>query len=167
MTLTIQQICRAHDRNNFDCGNEEINRFFRTTARRNDERNLIRVHVLVDDACPDHVLGFYALTPKELKAPPESGLKKYDQPVPVMLLAKMGVDKDHHRQGLGSHLVISAIKDVVEISRRTGLVGLFVDPKDAVAETLYEGLDFQRVKSGSPQLWLPIQECRAVIQGEE
>jgi len=48
-----QPLSKQHDRAGFDCGVAELNTFIQKTARRQDERHLVRTTVLVDTDQPD------------------------------------------------------------------------------------------------------------------
>ena len=50
-------------RDEFDCGDEDMNRFLRRYARQGHEQHSAMTFCAIDDANPGRVLGFYTLTP--------------------------------------------------------------------------------------------------------
>jgi hypothetical protein len=69
------ELNRTHNRDNFDCGIEELNYFLRNLARQNLKKGLSRTFVAVDKNIPEEVLGFYTLSLFELSS--EKLPKKY------------------------------------------------------------------------------------------
>jgi len=65
-----QPLSKQHDRAGFDCGVAELNTFIQKTARRQDERHLVRTTVLVDTDQPERILAFYSTAPCEIAPPP-------------------------------------------------------------------------------------------------
>ncbi len=47
--MLIEPLTREHDRKAFDCGDEEVNRFLREKALQDQERDLSRTMVLIDE----------------------------------------------------------------------------------------------------------------------
>ena len=58
-----QPLSKQHDRAGFDCGVAELNTFIQKTARRQDERHLVRTTVLVDTDQPERILAFCSTPP--------------------------------------------------------------------------------------------------------
>jgi len=57
MALKIETLTRNHNRAAFDCGNNELNRYLRNTARQHIEKGISRTFVLVEDSNPTEILG--------------------------------------------------------------------------------------------------------------
>jgi hypothetical protein len=87
----IEKLTRRHVLDGFDCGHEGLNRFLLRFAWANQQANASQSYVGLDD---DAVIGFYTLVVGEVAydGAPERltrGLARH--PVPIMLLARMGV----------------------------------------------------------------------------
>ena len=52
MMLKIEPLTRGHDREAFDCGNNELNQnqYLKKTARQHTEKGISRTFVLVDES---------------------------------------------------------------------------------------------------------------------
>ncbi len=81
MTLRIEPVTRSHNRQGFDCGEQDLNSYLRNTARQHDEKGISRTFVLVDDGNPSEILGFFSLASCEILV--EKLPRKYAKKYPV------------------------------------------------------------------------------------
>ncbi len=161
-----QQLSKQHDRAGFDCGIEALNTFIQKTARRQDERHLVRTTVLVDADQPARILAYYSTAPCEITPPPGvTAWRKYPHPVPFLRMARLACHRSVQGQGFGELALLSAIDDAATISRSfTAIGGLVVDAKDQRAAAFYERYDFIRIEKDGLHLFLPIQDCVSLMQ---
>ncbi|MBG14067.1 MAG: GNAT family N-acetyltransferase [Alcanivorax sp.] len=151
-----QPLSKQHDRAGFDCGVAELNTFIQKTARRQDERHLVRTTVLVDTDQPERILAFYSTAPCETD---------YPHPVPFLRMARLATHRSVQGQGFGEVALLSAIDDAATISRTfTAIGGLVVDAKDQQAAAFYEKYEFIRIEENGLQLFLPIQDCISLME---
>jgi len=68
-------------------------------------------------------------------------LKFPQYPLPIMRVARLGVDKRFQSQGIGQKLLQKMIYLAIEIEELVGCVGLFVDAKED-AVSFYEKYNF-------------------------
>ena len=150
-----QPLSKRHDRAGFDCGVAALNTFIQKTARRQDERHLVRTTVLVDTDQPKRILAFYSTAPCETD---------YPHPVPFLKMARLATHRSVQGQGFGELALLSAIDDAATISRTfTAIGGLVVDAKDQQAAAFYEKYEFIRIEENGLQLFLPIQDCISLM----
>lgn len=150
-----QPLSKRHDRAGFDCGVAELNTFIQKTARRQDERHLVRTTVLVDTDQPERILAFYSTAPCETD---------YPHPVPFLRMARLATHRSVQGQGFGELALLSAIDDAATISRTfTAIGGLVVDAKDQQAAAFYEKYEFIRIEENGLQLFLPIKDCISLM----
>jgi GNAT superfamily N-acetyltransferase len=89
------------------------------------------------------IAGYYALAAGSIEhaaAPPRltKGVGRY--PVPVVILTRLGVDRDHQGDGLGSALVRDALFQVAAIAERVGVRALLIHAETPeAAAALYQG----------------------------
>ena len=161
-----QPLSKQHDRAGFDCGVAELNTFIQKTARRQDERHLVRTTVLVDTDQPERILAFYSTAPCEIAPPPGvTAWKNYPHPVPFLRMARLATHRSVQGQGFGEVALLSAIDDAATISRTfTAIGGLVVDAKDQRAAAFYEKYEFIRIEENGLQLFLPIQDCISLME---
>lgn len=160
-----EQLSRNHHRAGFDCGVDELNSFLRNTARRQDERHLVRTTVLVDVDQPERILAYYSTAPCEIAPPPGvRAWKNYPHPMPFLRMARLASDLSVQGRGFGELALLAAIEDAATISRRfTAIGGLVVDAKDPRAAAFYEKFGFVRIEQAGLQLFMPIQDCVSLM----
>ena len=167
MQYRLERIQKKHDRKNFDCGIKELNDYLATTARSADERNISRTFVACDISSPNTILGYFTLSGCTVTSPPDHPLyRNYPHPLHATKLARMGVDKRFQGNDLGSQLIIHAIRNTVETSKRTGVIGLVVDPKNAGLVNYYSQFGFEKIdpESASLEMWLPLKDCIEAVE---
>ena len=87
---------------------------------------------------------------------PEKYLNRFPNfPLPVARLARLAVDLNHQRQGLGELLLADALQRCLHISDSIGMLGVIVDAKDERARGWYERYEFERLPDSPLTLWLP------------
>ena len=87
---------------------------------------------------------------------PERYLNRFPNfPLPVARLARLAVDLNRQRQGLGELLLADALQRCLRISESIGMLGVIVDAKDERARGWYERYEFERLPDSPLTLWLP------------
>src|SRR5262245_10034222 len=88
----------------------------------------------------DQVVGFHALAtgsvmPEEAPERVTKGTGQYD--VPVIVLTRLGVDLSAQRRGLGTALVIDALRRVAAAADQIGVRALLIHAEDDRARDFY------------------------------
>jgi len=87
---------------------------------------------------------------------PEKYLNRFPNfPLPVARLARLAVDLNHQRQGLGELLLADALQRCLHIAESIGMLGVIVDAKDERARGWHERYEFERLPDSPLTLWLP------------
>jgi GNAT superfamily N-acetyltransferase len=138
--LVETPIAAHHDRTSFNCGDADLNRYLQRYARQNHERGGAKCFVAVDPLAPNHVLGFYTLSPASLqyaRTPKilRRGLGRYE--VPVFRLGRLAVDLSAQGKGLGGKLLFAAGERALMVSEHVGGVALLIDAKNQRAGDWY------------------------------
>ena len=97
----------------------------------------------------------------EWKDAPDSvkkGLGKY--PIPILIIAKLAVDKKWSGKGLGSSLLLDALQKAITASEIAGLKTIIVDAKDEQAKTFYEKHGFRTFPINAKRLLITIAELK-------
>ena len=137
MTIRLCSLSESHDVSQFDCGIDALNIYLQRYARQNQAKEAARTYVALKDTT---VIGYYTLVYGDVSwsdAPPElkKGLGKY--PIPVLLIARLAVDKKAAGQGLGTDLLQDAFLRAINASEIAGLRAVIVDAKDKNARNFY------------------------------
>ena len=153
-----EPISRAHDRENFRCGEPDLDEFLKRHARKNHERGVSKTFVAVE---PDTatVLGFYSLSPVSLafSEAPEAvrrGLGRYD--VSGFRLGRLAVSRDMQGLGLGGQLLLAAGRRCLRVAREVGGTMLLIDAKNDRAAGWYETYGALRLDDRPLTLVLPL-----------
>ncbi|MGA7829647.1 MAG: GNAT family N-acetyltransferase [Terracidiphilus sp.] len=141
-TRTIEKLRRDHRIDAFDCGEEALNRWLLKYALQNQGAGAAQSYVgLVDDA----VIGYYSLAVGQIEfsdAPERLRKGVAQHPVPVMLLARLAVDKNWQKKGVGRALLRDAVLRTLQAAEIAGIRALAVHAKDDAARRYYEQFDF-------------------------
>ncbi len=142
--VEIRALARDDDRGDFSCGQADLDRFFEHYAGQNQFKlHLAVTYVAVVDG---RIVGFATVAPASLERAtlPSERLRKRmpSYPLPVLRLARLGVDTRAQGLGIGKALLRHALGLALAQRDRLGCVGVVADAKpDAVK--FYEGLGFR------------------------
>ena len=154
-----------HNRKNFDCGVEVLNRYLKQVAGQDQKCNLSKVYVLAEG---ESVVGYYSLSAHSVSRenlPQDIKLGGY-QDIPFLLLGRLAVDKKYQGQGFGDALIFHAFKTTQEAAQRVGILGIIVDARDEDAASFYEGFGFVRLQGSSRRLVLNIAALSTLLAGK-
>ncbi|MBW1799979.1 MAG: GNAT family N-acetyltransferase [Deltaproteobacteria bacterium] len=162
MPLRIEHLTREHNRQGFDCGSVELNKYLHSTARQHSEKGISRTFVLIEDEKPSEILGFFTLVSCEILVEklPKKYSKKYPDQAPAAKLARLAVSKRNQKKGLGARMMINAMERVLRVSEHLGVIGFFVDAKDDKAASYYRQFGFMPLPDNSLELFLPLATIR-------
>jgi GNAT superfamily N-acetyltransferase len=107
----VEPLSRNHDRNDFVCGKDALDRYFHNQITQDARRHLAAPFVMV---MPDGAItGFYTLSGAALRLNdlPDviaRRLPRYPL-VPATLIGRLAIDQRYHGQGWGSFLLLDAL----------------------------------------------------------
>ncbi len=159
--MIIEPLSRFHNRKRFDCGERGITRFLREQALQDQEKDLSRTTVLVDEtADPARIIGYHTLLMMQVRQEeiPEDK-PKIMRGIPVIMLGQLGVDQAFQGQGFGELLLMDAQARVHEISKRTGVRAMMLDARTERLAQWYEAHDFIRFP-GQLRMFKSVQAIR-------
>lgn len=164
MQLIFEPLSPHHKRDDFDCGEESLNRYFRHYAAQHQKKNIGRVFVAID-LKRQKVLGYYTLANGSVvfeSIPNSKGLPR-EYPIPVILLARLAVDQSMHGQGLGAALLFDALKRAAEVAEVSACYAVIVDALNQQAKRFYLHYDFEESLDEPMRLFLPLSDIRALL----
>jgi GNAT superfamily N-acetyltransferase len=138
----VEKLARHHAVDDFNCGQEALNRFLTRFALTSQQANASQTYVGLADST---VIGFYTLVVGEVSyddAPErlKKGLARY--PVPLMLLARLAVSQAWKGKGVGAGLLKDAMCRTMQAADIAGIRALAAHAKDDEARAFYEHFDF-------------------------
>ena len=158
--IVIEPLNNGHDRSDFNCEVESLNRYIRKQAGQDTRRRISRVFVASPAASPGNVIGYYSLSALsiELFRIPEKIARKLPRhPLPAALLGRLAVSKNAQGQGLGKMLLADAIKRTLSISDQIAIHTMVVDAVDDNAKRFYEQYGFSSLCEDGSRLFLPLK----------
>jgi GNAT superfamily N-acetyltransferase len=115
----------------FDCGDEPLNNYLNRHAWVNQQKSSIGVtYVAIDEGAPLSVIGYFTLATASVQrdAFPRKyvrGLPPYDWP--LILLARLAVDRRFSGKGLGHALISEAFKIALRVADDVGCRCIITD----------------------------------------
>lgn len=160
----IEKLSRQHAVETFDCGQEALNRFLARFALHNQQANASQTYVALAD---DTVIGFYSLVVAEVNyddAPDRltKGLARH--PVPIMLLARMGVAVGWQGKKVGAGLLRNAMQRTLQAADIAGVRALAVHAKDEEAQAFYRHFDFIESPTDPLHLFILVKDLRRIAE---
>lgn len=172
MAIHIRRITESDDSSSFDCGDGPLNTYLKRHAWINQAKSSIGVtYVAVEEDAPRAILGYFTLAtasaprdrfPKKLVR----GLPPYD--LPLILLARLAVDRRFAGRGLGRALLGEALRICLAVAEEAGCRGVVTDAYRERVEW-HTKFGFVVIEGGAahgPQrMFLDIRTLRSARQG--
>ena len=149
----------------FDGGKPALNDWQVRHARQGQASGSARTFVAAE---AQRVAGFFSLTVGQvetLEAPERIRKGKGAYPVPVVILARLGVSVQDQGLGIGTGLLKDAIRRALMISEQAGIRALLTHPMDEEATRFYRRLGFEPSPLRENQLLLLLKDARQVVAG--
>lgn len=159
----VEKLTQTHDVSQFDCGNSALNDWLQRYALQNQNSDGAVTYVIHRGGV---VIGYFALAAGavEKEAAPQRiarGLARHD--IPVILLARLAVDKGSKGQGFGKALLKDALKRALSAADAIGVRAVLVHALDDEAKKFYEHFQFEASPVDSYHLMLLMKDLRASI----
>jgi GNAT superfamily N-acetyltransferase len=147
----------------FDSGEPSLDGYLRKRAYANHLQGASRCFVTCRRG---RVVGYYALAAAGVQRRDASGAvrRNIPDPVPVILLSRLAVDRKEQGHGLGKHLLRDAIARCVEAADIIGVRAMLVHAHDD-ARAFYTQFDFEPSPTDPLHLMLMIKDARAILNG--
>ena len=152
-----------HPRNEFDCGDVDLDRYFKTQVTQDIRRHVAHCFVAVNSW--GQVAGYYTLAASSvlLADLPQALSKKLPRypTVPVARMGRLAVTQSAQQIGLGSALLADALTRVFQAD--VAAYAMVVDAKHEDAVLFYEKHGFKQFSSQPMSLWLPMNAVVALM----
>ena len=162
--LRIEKLRRDHQVDQFDCGQEALNRFLIRYAFHNQQAEASQTYLAL---VADEVVGFYTLVVAQLEyddAPQRLGRGLAKHPIPLMLLVRLAVATSWQGKGLGSGLLKNAMLRTLQAADIAGIRALAVHAKDDDARAFYERFGFVSAPTDPYHLFVLLKDVRALLK---
>lgn len=155
-------LAEHHTTESFDCGVASLNEWLIRRARANQEAGASRTYVVSDSA---RVVAYYALASSSIASEETSGRfrRNMPNPVPVIMLARLAIDRSLQGQGMGYDLVQDAARRVIVAADIIGVRGLIVHAISDDATAFYIKCGFEPSPTSPMTLMISLQDLKAAL----
>lgn len=145
-----------HDLSAFDCGEAVLNDWLRHRALKNESR-FSRTYVVCEG---QRVVGYFCISAGSVERGAAPGKVRRNAPdvIPVLVIGRLAVNRDHAGKGLGTDLLSDALSRIALASQSIGIGAVLVQAKDEAAKRFYlRCAEFLEYPEDSRTLFLPIE----------
>lgn len=157
---------KQHDVKSFDCGKPEMNLFLSRYADKNRKLGISSSWVLpINTLEKATIKSYYTLaysTATRETLPTHQNLPAY--PVPVILLARLAVNRNYQGQNLGKKTLVNALRQCVVLTDKSlPVLGVVLDVLDNEALSFYQKFNlFQPFTNNPLRLFVPMNVLRQI-----
>lgn len=152
-----------HPVDEFDCGDEALNRFLAKYALAGEQSHASRTYVAMSEG---RIVGYYSLAVTSIEY--DQGSKRLQKglarhPIPMLLLARLAVAQRFQGRGLGAELLRDAMIRAITVSDQVGVRGVLVHAKNDAARRFYERFDFEPLPGNEFHLVMLIKDLKRAV----
>ncbi len=161
----VEPISEYHDLSRFDCGaHESLNDWLKRFALTNQKNESTRTYVVHRNRA---VVGYYSISAGSVAvedAPLRIAKGLARHPIPIILLARLAVDKAEKGTGLGKALLKDALARIARAADIVGARAVLVHAIDESARKFYEHFNFEPSPIHELQLMLLMKDLRKALE---
>ncbi|SOB76034.1 Acetyltransferase (GNAT) domain-containing protein [Marinobacter sp. LV10R510-11A] len=164
MTLSAPTpIGPEHDTESFDSTESSLDCWLKRRALKNQASGASRTFVVCEG---NHVKAYYALASGAVVANHTPGRFKRNMPdpIPVVILGRLAIDRTYQGAGLGRALVRDAGLRVIQAADAIGIRGMVVHALSESAKDFYQRLGFNPSPLDPMMLMVTLSDLRASVQ---
>ena len=141
MISAPQPLADHHQLVDFDSSEPSLDDWLKRRAAKNQANGSSRTYVVCEGAA---VIGYYCLAAGAIgHAEAPSAMKRNrPDPIPVLVLGRLAIHKDHHQQGIGTALLRDAILRAIQAADIAGVTALLVHAISEQAKRFYRSRGF-------------------------
>ena len=152
-----------HCLDDFDCGNATLNDWLKRHAAKNEAAGASRTFVVCGDT--GYVVGYYALAAGAIARQDSPGAvrRNMPDPIPVMVIGRLAVDKRWQTRNVGKGLLKDAIQRTLIVSRQIGIRALLVHAMSDEARNFYLRRGFRESPANPMTLVITLAEAESAL----
>lgn len=160
----IAPLGAEHDRDPFCCGEEALDRYFKTQATQDIRRRIANCFVAVETST-GAVAAYYTIAAASiplLELPPEDAKRLPRYPtLPAVRIGRLAVDQKFQGRGLGGTLLVDAARRSLHVP--PAVYALVVDAKNEQAVGFYQHYLFRPMVGQPRSLFLPLATAERAL----
>ena len=156
------QIGPEHDLSNFESGEPVLDEWLKKRALKNHSSVASRCFVL---CAGNLVVGYYSLSAGAIshEAAPKAMRRNMPDPLPLLLLGRLAIDKHYHNRGLGSALLRDAMIRAVTVASGAGVFAILVHALSPEAKQFYLSRGFVESPLQPMTLIMTLETVRSIL----
>ena len=151
-----------HETGDFSSGEPSLDDWLRRRARANQASGASRTYVVCG---AERVIGYYTLASGAISTTGTPGRfrRNMPDPIPVVVLARLALDREYQGRGLGRALFRDAARRVASAAGTIGIRGIVVHAISEDAKRFYMKLGFDASAHEPMTLMVTLADLRAVL----
>ena len=159
-----EHLSAKHDLSTFESGIPALDDWLKRRALLNEESGASRTYVA---SAKGQVIGYYALATGAVTLHAATGRTRRNMPdpIPVMILGRLAVDKAHQGQGVGRALLRDAILRTLQAAAIGGIRAILVHAISEDAKRFYERCGFASSPVDPMTLMITVADAEQALSG--
>ena len=152
----------SHDLSAFSCGDSGLDDWLKRRAFANQKSGASRTFVVCDER---RVVAYYALAAGALACAEATGKfrRNMPDPIPVAILARLAIDRNYQKQGLGRALFRDASLRILGAADAIGIRGLLVHAISEQATSFYRAIGVEASPANPQTLMVTLTDLQAAL----
>jgi GNAT superfamily N-acetyltransferase len=157
-----EPITADHRLEDFDSGEASLDAWLRQRALRNHASGASRCFVITDGGV---VVGYYTLSAGSIAhgEAPKSMRRNMPDPLPVLLLGRLAIDRRYQNRGFGQALLRDAMLRAVSVAHDTGVFAILLHALSEPAKRFYLSRGFVESPLQPMTLMMTLQTVRTIL----
>ena len=141
MISAPEPLTDRHQLANFVSGESSLDDWLKRRAAKNQSNGSSRTYVVCEG---EAVVGYYCLAAGAIGHvdAPSPMTRNRPDPIPVLVLGRLAIHKEHHLKGIGTALLNDAIRRAVQAAEIAGVTALLVHALSEQARRFYRSRGF-------------------------
>lgn len=155
-------IALKHELAAFECGEPSLDEWLKKRALKNNAVGASRCFVV---CIGDSVVGYYCLSAGAVShsVAPKAMRRNMPDPLPVILLGRLAVDRRHHNKGIGQALLRDAMLRAVNAAGVAGVFAIMVHAISDSAKQFYLSRGFVESPLQPMTLIMTLETVRSIL----
>src|SRR3990167_197413 len=151
-----------HELLEFDSAEPSLDDWLKKRALKNQASGASRCFVLCEDK---KVIGYYSLSAGAIshESAPKTMRRNMPDPLPVLLLGRLAIDRNYHNKGFGSALLRDAMIRAVSVAGDAGVFAILVHSLSEQAKRFYMSRGFVESPLQSMTLMMTLETVRLIL----
>lgn len=157
-----EKLNSSHQIEGFDSGNSPLNDWLKRRALKNEAQGAFRTYVL---CAGEVVIGYYCLANGAVAQITATGRSRRNRPdpIPVMVIGRLAVDRHWQGKGIGSALLRDAIFRTLHAAEIAGIRAILVQAISEEAKQFYEKCGFTASAIAPMTLMVTVKDAIAAL----